>query len=501
MSDLLPVFALELHAVVGETSTDWRTIIYRVSLFVASMLFLIGMRMLTKPESARRGMQAAVVGMVLGVIGTLLHRDIVHYHWIIGGLVVGTVIGIPMGLLIPMTKMPERIALSHAGGGLAVALVGIAHFYTHGTVEGRFAIGAISFEVLMGAITFTGSLMAFGKLQGFLPGKPTTFPGQNALNFLLMGGCFVALITLVVMAGPPDAASLLKGELASPAATTIFYIMAGVAFLLGILLVMPIGGADMPVVICLLNSYAGLAASASGFALDNNVLIICGALDGGSGFILAMIMSKAMNRSFANVLFGAFGSDASAAAGATTGAKGGTVREGTVEDAAELLKIAQSVIIVPGYGMAVAQAQHAVRDLSNTIIANGGNVRYAIHPVAGRMPGHMNVLLAEANVPYDQLYELDAINDDFQRTDVAIVVGANDVVNPAAKSSPGSPIFGMPILNCDQAKAVIVLKRSMNPGFAGIENELFVLPQTMMVFGDAKNTLGAISGAMKGGGH
>ncbi|HYF50780.1 MAG TPA: NAD(P)(+) transhydrogenase (Re/Si-specific) subunit beta [Planctomycetota bacterium] len=479
--------------------------VYRVSLFVASMLFLIGMRMLTKPESARRGMQAAVIGMVLGVVGTLLHRDVVHYHWIIGGLVVGTVIGVPMGLLIPMTKMPERIALSHAGGGLAVALVGIAHFYTHGTTEGRFAMGAIGFEVLMGAITFTGSLMAFGKLQGFLPGKPTTFPGQNVLNFLLMGGCLVALITLVVMAAQPtihDVAAnpgLLLQDQTSQTVKTIFYVMTGVAFLLGILLVMPIGGADMPVVICLLNSYAGLAASASGFALDNNVLIICGALDGGSGFILAMIMSKAMNRSFSNVLFGAFGSDATAASGAAS-AKGGNVREGTVEDAAELLKIAQSVIIVPGYGMAVAQAQHAVRDLSNAMIANGTNVRYAIHPVAGRMPGHMNVLLAEANVPYDQLYELDAINDEFQRTDVAIVVGANDVVNPAAKNTPGSPIFGMPILNCDQAKAVIVLKRSMNPGFAGIENELFVLPQTMMVFGDAKNTLTAMSAAMKGGG-
>jgi H+-translocating NAD(P) transhydrogenase subunit beta len=461
---------------------DARVVVYRVSLFIASMLFLVGLRLLTNPETARRGMQLAVVGMVLGVLGTLVHRDIINYWWIVGGLVVGTVIGVPMGLLIPMTKMPERIALSHAGGGLAVALVGVAE-YIGGHVHGRFAMGAISFEVLMGAITFTGSLMAFGKLAEILPGKPMTFGGQNAVNFILLAGAVVAMIAMVV----------------NPHLSWLFYALVGVSLLLGVLLVLPIGGADMPVVICLLNSYAGLAASASGLALDNNVLIICGALDGGSGFILALIMSKAMNRSFANVLFGAFGSDGAAAAGGA--GKGGNVREGTVEDAAELLKIAQNVIIVPGYGMAVAQAQHATRDLANAMSANSTNVKYAIHPVAGRMPGHMNVLLAEANVPYDQLFELDAINDEFQRTDVAIVVGANDVVNPAAKTTPGSPIFGMPILNVDQAKAVIVLKRSMKPGFAGIENELFVLPQTMMVFGDAKATLGKISSAMKGGGH
>ncbi|MBI3855490.1 MAG: NAD(P)(+) transhydrogenase (Re/Si-specific) subunit beta [Planctomycetes bacterium] len=463
---------------------DYRVLTYRVALFVASLLFLVGLRMLTNPETARRGMQLAVVGMVLGVLGTLVHRDIVNYGWIIGGLVVGTVIGVPMGLLIPMTKMPERIALSHAGGGLAVALVGIGEYLEGHPQHSAFAMGAVSFEILMGAITFTGSLMAFGKLAEILPGKPMTFGGQNAINFLLLGGALAGLVTLVV----------------SPGLSSVFYALVGLALLLGVLLVLPIGGADMPVVICLLNSYAGLAASASGFALDNNVLIICGALDGGSGFILALIMSKAMNRSFANVLFGAFGSDATAAAGGG-GGKGGNVREGTVEDAAELLKIAQSVIVVPGYGMAVAQAQHATRDLAGALGANGTTVKYAIHPVAGRMPGHMNVLLAEANVPYDQLFELEAINDEFQRTDVAIVVGANDVVNPAAKTSPGSPIFGMPILNVDQAKAVIVLKRSMKPGFAGIENELFVLPQTMMVFGDAKQTLGKITAAMKGGGH
>lgn len=467
-----------------------RNSIYHVSLFVASILFLLGIRALTNPETARRGMLMAVWGMILGVVGAVIHRDVAYYGWIVGGVVVGTVIGIPMGLLIPMTKMPERIALSHAGGGLAVALVGVAEYINHFAQGygaghgGRFHMGAVGFETIMGAITFTGSLMAFGKLAEILPGKPMTFKGQNAVNCLLLLGTLAGLVVLVV----------------NPAIPGLYWGIVAAATLLGILLVLPIGGADMPVVICLLNSYAGLAAAASGFASGNNVLIICGALDGGSGFILALIMSKAMNRSFANVIFGAFGSEAAAAGGAA-GGKGGNVREGSAEDAAELLKISQNVIIVPGYGMAVAQAQHAVRDLANAMQANGTNVRYAIHPVAGRMPGHMNVLLAEANVPYDQLYELDAINDEFPRTDVAIVVGANDVVNPAAKSTPGSPIFGMPILNADQAKAIIVLKRSMKPGFAGIENELFVLPQTMMVFGDAKATLQKMSGAMKGSGH
>jgi NAD(P) transhydrogenase subunit beta len=474
-----PILAAALDAPTG--GGDARVLTYRVALFVASMCFLLGLRMLTSPETARRGMQVAVLGMVLGVAGTLVHRDIVSYSWIIGGLLVGTVIGIPMGLLIPMTKMPERIALSHAGGGLAVALVGVAEYMSGHVQHSAFAMGAVSFEVVMGAITFTGSLMAFGKLAEVIPGKPMTFGGQNAINFALLAGVPVAIVLLVMQ----------------PHLGWLFYGLAGVSLLLGVLLVVPIGGADMPVVICLLNSYAGLAASASGFALDNNVLIICGALDGGSGFILALIMSRAMNRSFANVLFGAFGSEAAAgAAGAT-----GVAREATIEDAAEELKLAQSVIIVPGYGMAVAQAQHAVRDLANVLQAGGTTVKYAIHPVAGRMPGHMNVLLAEANVPYDQLFELDAINDEFERTDIAIVVGANDVVNPAAKKTQGSPIFGMPILNADAARRVFVLKRSMKPGFAGIENELFVMDKTRMVFGDAKGTLGKLTAAVKGTGH
>ncbi len=458
---------------------DLRGTAYPVTLLFSSVLFLLGLRGLSHSESARRGMQLAAFGMLIAVTGTLLNRSIVTYEWILGGLVVGTVIGIPMGLWIPMTKMPERIALSHAFGGLAVALVGVAQYSNHYLRLSPIEMGTVSFEVLLGAITFTGSLMAFGKLMGVLPGRPQTFPGQNVMNVGILAG---ALTLMVILTAKPDQ-------------QVLFYTLVSIGLLLGILMVVRIGGPDMPVVICLLNSYAGLAAAATGFALNNPVLIVCGALDGGSGFILAVIMGKAMNRSFRNVIFGAFG--ATVQEECVGEHCHGTTHEGTHNDAAELLKFANSVIVVPGYGMAVAQAQHAVRDLADLLEKGGAEVRYAIHPVAGRMPGHMNVLLAEANVSYDQLYELDAINDDFQRTDVAIVVGANDVVNPAAKNTPGSPIYGMPILNVDQSKAVIVLKRSMNPGFAGIENQLFTSPQTMMVFGDAKKTLAKIAAALK----
>ena len=457
---------------------DLRQDAYLGTLLIASLLFLLGLRGLSHSETARRGMKLAAVGMFIAVVGTLLDKRIVSYEWIIGGLIVGTVIGVPMGQWIPMTKMPERIALSHAFGGLAVALVGVAEYFNYRLQLSPFDIGAIGFEVLLGTITFTGSLMAFGKLLGILPGRPQTFPGQNAVNLTLLA---VALMLLAILAARPDQ-------------LVLFNILLAVGLLLGVLMVVRIGGADMPVVICLLNSYAGLAAAATGFALNVPVLIVCGALDGGSGLILALRMSKAMNRSFRNVIFGAFGANVHRKQAEK---EGGMVREGTPEDAAEILKLADSVIVVPGYGMAVAQAQHAVRDLAELLEKTGAVVRYAIHPVAGRMPGHMNVLLAEANVPYDQLYELDLINDDFPRTDVSIVVGANDVVNPAAKDTPGSPIFGMPILNVDRSKAVIVLKRSMNPGFAGVENELFVRPNTMMVFGDARKTLAQIAAAVK----
>lgn len=442
---------------------------------IASVLFVMGLRGLGHPESARRGVILAEFGMAFAVAGTLLHPHIVTYKWIAIAAVIGSGIGIAMSALIPMTKMPERIALSHAFGGLAAALVGVVEFYNHSHHLDHIKAGAISFEVLFGGLTFTGSLIAFGKLQGIVPGRNITYKFQNQSNiavFLLT----VAMMVTVTM---------------DPSQSVIFYLMLFVSFALGVLLVIPIGGADMPVVIALLNSYAGLAASATGFALGNNVLIIAGALDGASGFVLSVVMSKAMNRSFTNVLFGAFGQpDESTAVAADS--SGREVREASVGDAAMLLSGATKVIVVPGYGMAVAQAQHAVRELGEKLEENGVQVSYCIHPVAGRMPGHMNVLLAEANVPYDQLFELDEINDQFAQADVALVVGANDTVNPAAKTNQSSPIFGMPVANCDLAGACIVLKRSMNAGFAGIENELFTSENTVMTFGDAKDTLESI---------
>lgn len=448
---------------------------------VASVLFILGLRGLSSPTSARRGVVLAEIGMFIAVVGTLVHRDIVRYEWIIAGILTGSLIGAAMSIWIPMTKMPERIALSHAFGGLAAALVGIAEYYRHGEGLGALKLTATGFEVFLGALTFTGSLMAFGKLQGFITGRPVTYKAQNATNIVF----FLAGIGLVIY------------SVLMPHLQPVFYATCAVGLILGVLVVLPIGGADMPVVICLLNSYAGLAASATGFALGNNVLIIAGALDGGSGFILAMMMSKAMNRSFANVLFGAFGTDTDAMPQSTIAPSGHAANEASIEDAAEVFKAARSVIVIPGYGMAVSQAQHAVRDLAGLLQANGTEVRYAIHPVAGRMPGHMNVLLAEADVPYDQLFDLDDINSDFAATDIALVVGANDVVNPAAKTNPASPIYGMPVFNADQARTVVVLKRSFNPGFAGIENELFVKSNTMMVLGDAKKTLQKLSAALK----
>ena len=466
-------------------NAELNTTIIVVSYLAASILFILGLQQMGKTETARRGIRLAEVGMFLAVVGTLLDHQIVSYHWIAIGIVVGSAIGTAMGLLIPMVKMPERIALSHAFGGLAVALVGVSEYLKHGVHIDQLTMAATGFEVFLGSLTFTGSLMAFGKLQGVLPGRPITWPLQNVMN---MVGVVAAVAGVLFMINDPSQA-------------VVFYAILGAGTVLGITLVLPIGGADMPVVICLLNAYAGLAASATGFALGNNVLIICGALDGGSGIILGLMMSKAMNRSFSNVLFGAVGgtTEAAPAAGAPGAGIPSSANVGTIEDAADVLSAARSVIIVPGYGMAVSQAQHAVRDLANALIANGAEVRYAIHPVAGRMPGHMNVLLAEANVPYDQLFDLDSINDDFASTDVAIVVGANDVVNPAAKTQTSSPIYGMPILAVDQARTAIVFKRSFNPGFAGIENELFTKSSTMMVLGDAKKSVASLTQAVKGG--
>jgi len=450
----------------------------------ASALFILGLQNLGNPDTGRRGVQMAEVGMVLAVVGTLLHHEIVSYQWIIISVVIGSGIGTAMGLFIPMVKMPERIALSHAFGGLAVALVGVSEYLRHGNDGNMLVMAATGLEVFLGALTFTGSLMAFGKLQGVITGKPITYRGQNISNLLAVG---IALSGVVYLVFNPDAVA-------------VFAVVVSLGLALGVLLVLPIGGADMPVVICLLNAYAGLAASATGFALGNNVLIICGALDGGSGIILGLMMSKAMNRSFRNVVFGATAGAAPAATAAAPGLKSvpSSANVGSVDDAAAVLASARSVIIVPGYGMAVSQAQHMVRDLAAALAANGAEVRYAIHPVAGRMPGHMNVLLAEANVPYEQLFDLDTINDDFAATDVAIVVGANDVVNPAAKTQPSSPIYGMPVLAVDKARTAICFKRSFDPGFAGIENELFTKSSTMMVLGDARKSVSSLVQAVKG---
>ncbi len=458
-----------------------------LSYLVASVLFILCLRGLSSPESARRGILLGELGMLIAVVATLLHKEIISYTWIIAGLCLGSVIGTAISLRIPMTKMPERIALSHAFGGLATALVGVSEYSVHqGHMEtmSRLTMGALGFEVFLGFLTFTGSIMAFGKLQGFISGAPITWPGQNVMN---IGAFFGALGMLVY-------------QIYSPGQDILFYGMCGTGFCLGILAVLPIGGADMPVVISLLNSYAGLAASATGFAIGSNILIISGALDGSSGLLLSLLMSKAMNRSFTNVLFGAFGTAIDpGTAPAGKGGGGPSYNEATVDDAAGVLMAAQTVIVVPGYGMAVSQAQHAVRDLAASLQKRGVDVKYAIHPVAGRMPGHMNVLLAEANVPYDELYDLDNINDDFSRTDAVLVVGANDVVNPAAKKDPKSPIYGMPVFNVEQSRSIIVLKRSMNAGFSGVENELFFLPNTMMVLGDAKKTLLGLIGALKEG--
>jgi H+-translocating NAD(P) transhydrogenase subunit beta len=456
----------------------------QLSYVVAAVLFILGLRSLTRPDKARQGMQMAAVGMLFAICGTLINHEIVDYRWIAGGLVLGAIIGYPLGMWVPTTALPQRIAMSLSFGALASVLVGVSEYYNalHGVGEaiGAARMAALGFEVLLGSLTVTGALVAFGKLQEILPGRPLTFPGQNLANGLLFLIAFVLLVMVIL----------------DPSRSSAFYSMLALATLLGVLMVIPIGGADMPVVVALLNSYCGLAAAATGFALGNSILIISGSLDGASGFLLSILMSKAMNRSFSNVLFGAFGGGAPAAA--AVGAGGALpVRAISAEDAAIQLAYASRVIIVPGYGMAVAQAQHQVRELAELIEKRGGEVKYAIHPVAGRMPGHMNVLLAEANVPYDRLYDMDEINGEFPQTDVALVIGANDVVNPAAREDKSSPIYGMPILDVDKAKTVIVLKRGMAAGFAGIENMLFHAPATSMLFGDAKASLSKLVSEVK----
>jgi NAD(P) transhydrogenase subunit beta len=446
---------------------------------IASALFIFSLKWMSSPATARRGILAGEIGMVLAIGGTLLQHEIISYTWIFVGLALGTIIGIPLGM-VQMTAVPQRTALSHAFGALCVTLVGASEFYLNSPNISKFTMAVLSCEVILGGLTFTGSLMAAGKLQEILPQRPITYKGQNIVNFLLMGIALVLAILLVI----------------DPSQRQYFPFVVGIAVIFGVLLIIPIGGADMPTVISLLNGYAGLSAAAMGFVVGSKLLIIAGALDGSSGLILSIIMSKAMNRSFSNVLFGAFGQvQLTAAAGEETR----TARSASAEEAAQILSIASTVVVVPGYGMAVAQAQHKVRELFDALSKKGVDVRFAIHPVAGRMPGHMNVLLAEADIPYDRLIEMDDINGDFPQTDVALVIGANDVTNPAARSDKNSPIYGMPILDVDKAHTVMVIKRSMNPGFAGIDNPLYYMDQTLMLFGDAKGFVANIVKELSGG--
>jgi NAD(P) transhydrogenase subunit beta len=458
------------------------SILIEILYLVASALFILSLKWLSSPTTARHGIWAGEVGMLLAIGGTLLHHGIVDYKWIFIALVLGTIIGVPLGM-VQMTAVPQRTALSHAFGALCVTLVGTAEFYLRTPDISRFMMAVLSMEVILGGLTLTGSLMAAGKLQEVLPQRPITYRGQNLVNFVLLGVAIVIGVYLVL----------------HPEAKSLYPFMVAIALVFGVLLVIPIGGADMPTVISLLNSYAGLSAAAMGFVLNNRLLIIAGALDGSSGLILSIIMSKAMNRSFTNVLFGAFGQ---VQAGAAAAQEEKTVRSATAEETAAILSGANKVVIVPGYGMAVAQAQHKVRELYDALSKRGVDVRFAIHPVAGRMPGHMNVLLAEADIPYDRLADMDDINGDFPQTDVALVIGANDVTNPAARTDQSSPIFGMPILDVDKARTVMVIKRSMNPGFAGIDNPLYYLDNNLMLFGDAKQFVGAIVRELTGaGGH
>jgi NAD(P) transhydrogenase subunit beta len=439
----------------------------------AAVCFILGLKWLSSPATAVRGNRVSSVGMLVAILVTLADRGILSYTIIAAGLVVGSGLGLWMAKTVKMTSMPQMVALLNGLGGGASLLVGGAEFLKSELVSESLPLDTsitIQAALLIGAVTLTGSGIAWAKLQEVMTGRAITFPGQKTLNALI----FLAIVALsVYQISVPE--SLLWP----------FYATVGLSLLLGVLLVIPIGGADMPVVISLLNSYSGIAAAMTGFVIKNDVLIVAGALVGSSGIILSQIMCKAMNRSLANVLFGAFG----ATAASTKSAEGLTVRQVSAEDAAVQLAYARSVIVVPGYGLAVAQAQHLVRELADLVEKKGGEVKYAIHPVAGRMPGHMNVLLAEANVPYDKLFDMDQINSEFERTDVALVIGANDVVNPAARTDPSSPIYGMPILNVDHAKSIIVMKRGMGAGFAGIENELFFNPKTAMLFGDAKQSL------------
>ena len=459
------------------------TLLIEITYIIAVVLFVLSLKWLSSPATARHGVWAGEVGMVLAIAGTLLYRGIVDYKWIAIALVLGAIIGVPLGN-VQMTAVPQRTALSHAFGALCVTLVGTAEFYLRAPHVQPFMMSVLSLEVILGGLTITGSLMAAGKLQEILPQRPITYKGQNFVN---LGMLLIAIGIAVYLVLHPEA-------------THLYPFMVGIALIFGVMMIVPIGGADMPTVISLLNSYAGLSAAAMGFVLNSKLLIVAGSLDGASGFILSVNMSKAMNRSFTNVLFGAFGQVQTAAAGAV---ETRTARSASAEEAAAILAAANKVVIVPGYGMAVAQAQHKVRELYDALTKRGVDVKFGIHPVAGRMPGHMNVLLAEADIPYDKLLDMDEINGDLPQTDVALVIGANDVTNPAARTDASSPIFGMPILDVDKARTVMVIKRSMSPGFAGIDNPLYYLDNNLMLFGDAKAFVNSIVRELTGagGGH
>jgi NAD(P) transhydrogenase subunit beta len=461
----------------------------QLAYIVATTLFIFALHWMNTPTTARKGVFAGVAATAIAVIVTWAQPGVVHHGWIVIAIIAGFIVGVPLSQ-VPLTAVPQRTALSHAFGGLAAGLVGTAEYYLW-LSEGpehltAFRMVAIIAEIILGYLTFTGSLMAAGKLQEvkWVPQRPVTYPLQNVSNLLLFGG---ALAIAAALALHPTAVW----------APTLFPVIIGLALAFGVLLIIPIGGADMPTVIAILNSYAGLSAVAMGFVLDNKLLITAGALDGSSGLILAIIMCKAMNRSFTNVLFGAFGQVRQTKASGEEK----VYKSETVEGAAQVLEQANYVVIIPGYGMAVAQAQHKVRELYDQLKKRGITVKFAIHPVAGRMPGHMNVLLAEADIPYTDLVEMDEINPDMPQVDVALVVGANDVVNPAARTDKNSPIYGMPIIEADKARSVFAIKRSKNPGFAGIDNELYFSDRTWMLFGDAKNVIGELVKQLAGSTH
>ena len=465
------------------TALDPTTVQYLTdfSYIIAIAFFILSLKWLSTPATARRGVLVGEIGAALAVVTTFFNPELVQFQWILIALLVGAIIGIPLGL-VQMTAVPQRTAMSHAFGALAAALIGISEYYLHVRDLTKFQMVEISMEVIIGSLSFTGSLIAAGKLQEWLPQRPIVYKGQNYVSFSVLGAALLAALILVF----------------NPTTPFLFPAMVVISLLFGVMLVTPIGGADMPTVIALLNAYVGLTAALLGFVLNSKVLVVAGALDGSSGFILAVIMCKAMNRSFTNVLFGAFGQLQVSAKAAQ---EERTVRTATPEEAAAILASANTVLVVPGYGMAVAQAQHKVRELLDVLTKKGVDVKFGIHPVAGRMPGHMNVLLAEADVPYDKLVEMDAANSEMPQTDVALVIGANDVTNPAAKTDQGSPIYGMPIIEVDKARTVMVIKRSLNPGFAGIDNPLYYIDKTLMLFGDAKAFVSSIVKELTGGGE